>query len=440
MKLNFGKIILLSTFVAMTLYFLMFIIFPSNSDYYQCNEFFIGKFVFNLDYYIPISCDLEIYMLGVNDFGSIIEFDYNYQTRPLYILYIKTFYEFFKIFVRNNIILNFLSFLIGHILIVSSSIFLFFKSLDLDTKPKKLFLLNIITSLIILNPIIKYGLFDASHQTLTILQFSISFYFLRKKIDSYKSIFIWSLLLGVLSQANMTFMISFIFLIFNKYKKLDFSFRKLSKLVLAILILIAPRTIWNFYITSQGFVPYNAATQYWIQFIWIKDFILAGYENVNYDLQGGEYYCMSIPLFFRCYLIDFLNSLLYLSLPIFVFLINLYLLRSNKKFKNYFKDLIFIFFVLFCFWAFIGWYPPLRFNLYSLGYLITFTLAIQILYLPNKATLFFCISTLFTYYLSLTHWNNLDVIDLNYGVIGSVIMLFIFIFKTYQSDKQSTFS
>ena len=127
MKLNFGKIILLSTFVAMTLYFLMFIIFPSNSDYYQCNEFFIGKFVFNLDYYIPISCDLEIYMLGVNDFGSIIEFDYNYQTRPLYILYIKTFYEFFKIFVRNNIILNFLSFLIGHILIVSSSIFLFFK-------------------------------------------------------------------------------------------------------------------------------------------------------------------------------------------------------------------------------------------------------------------------------------------------------------------------
>ena len=109
MKLNFGKIILLSTFVATTLYFLMFMIFPSNSDYYQCNEFFVGKLVFNLDYYIPISCDLELYMLGVNDFGSIIEFDYNYQTRPLYILYIKTFYEFLKIFVENSIILNFLS-------------------------------------------------------------------------------------------------------------------------------------------------------------------------------------------------------------------------------------------------------------------------------------------------------------------------------------------
>ena len=49
------------------------------------------------------------------------------------------------------------------------------------------------------------------------------------------------------------------------------------------MLFLAPILSWNIFIRSQGYIPYNAATTYWYQFIWLKDYILAGYENVNFN-------------------------------------------------------------------------------------------------------------------------------------------------------------
>ena len=115
---------------------------------------------------------------------------------------------------------------------------------------------------------------------------------------------------------------------------------------------------------QQGYNPYNSATQYWKQFIWIKDFILVGYENINYNLSASEYYCMSIPLFLECYIKDFVNSILYLFLPIILclFMVKHIKKEDNEVYKFSLFNLLFIFILSFLFWSLIGWYPPLRFN------------------------------------------------------------------------------
>ena len=86
----------------------------------------------------------------------------------------------------------------------------------------------------------------------------------------------------------------------------------------------------------------------------VKDFILAGYENVNFNYVAEEYYCMSVPLFLKCYLYDFSKAALYLSLPILVSAANFYILRKNGEnvVFNMCKDLLLIFGILFSFWAF----------------------------------------------------------------------------------------
>ena len=62
------------------------------------------------------------------------------------------------------------------------------------------------------------------------------------------------------------------------------------------------------FINYMGYEPYNAAVEYWNQFIWVINYILAGYENINFNLENSEYFCMSMPLFLKCYLTDFVKT------------------------------------------------------------------------------------------------------------------------------------
>ena len=104
------------------MYIFLFVIYPSNSSYFECN-ILLEKQIFtsNFSYYLPVSCDQEVYMVGVQDFNSIISFDYNYQSRPLYILFVKIFYEIYDLFINESNIKEFLSFVTVHLLIASVS-------------------------------------------------------------------------------------------------------------------------------------------------------------------------------------------------------------------------------------------------------------------------------------------------------------------------------
>ena len=424
MKIGFFKISLINLIIGIILYIFLFIVYPTNSNYFECSQVFEDN-LFNsqITYSIPISCDQELYLIGVEDFQSIYKFDYNYQSRPLYIFIVKVFYEILNTLLSNTLIVNFLSFSLTHLFIISFSTKIFFDSLIkvkilIDNKVKIL-----ISLFIFLSPIIKWGFFDSSHQTLTLLQFIISFYFLVYEFEDFNKIYLLSFILGFLALSNLTFALSLIFLVFNKIKTEQKVFDNFWKLILTFFLFMIPILSWNLFIRSQGYIPYNAATTYWNQFIWLKDFIVSKYENVNLDSRY-EYYCMSIPIFLKCYLADFLDSVFYL-LNLMVLLLGTYKYIDQVKKELYvslFKKLLTVFTVTFIFWSFIGWYPPLRFSLYSIGYFLTLIFCIQFIFINNDKIKILSGFSYILYFLFLNHWNYIGVIKINIGLLISIFL------------------
>jgi len=438
-KINFKNILISNIFIFSFIYIFLFILYPSNSSYFTCNELVESKFLNSqISYFIPVSCDLELYLTGVYDLQSIYQFDYNYQSRPLYILFIKIIYELLRLIILNNLILKFLTFAIAHLIIISFSFKLFvdtLQKLEIKLDKKKFFLLLTFFSLF---PIIKWGVFDASHQTLTFLQFSISFYFLAHKFEKFKTIYFLSFILGILALSNMTFALPLLFLVFHKLNSINKVINNFVHLSITFIIFIVPLLSWNLFIRSQGFIPYNAATTYWYQFIWLKDFILAGYENINFNPEGSEYFCMSVPLFLKCYLTDFLNTLLYISvLPSLCLIIYRHIEPKNKKiFISSVKNLFFIFLISFVFWSFIGWYPPLRFNLYSIGSFFVFLFCIQYLLVTNFRIKYISGLIYISYFISLNHWNYLEVVRFNFGLIISLLLLLYLLIISFTKNEK----
>jgi len=127
MKIKFREIIFRISSIFIVLYIFLFVLYPENSSYFTCNELVESKFInTQISYFIPVSCDLELYLTGVYEIGEIYKFDYNYQSRPLYILYIKVIYEALGLLITNELVLKFLTFFFAHLLIISISINLFF--------------------------------------------------------------------------------------------------------------------------------------------------------------------------------------------------------------------------------------------------------------------------------------------------------------------------
>ena len=432
-KFIFNFLKLLSLFFllltgASFLYVFLFILFPENSKYYVANVL-IENYSNDLDlnYYIPVSYDLEKYIDGVKDFNSIITYEYNYQTRPLYILFIKLFWSPLSGIIENEILLNFLVFIIVHIGILSISTFIFFRFLINSgfeiTKSKEILILTIF----LLNPIFKWGVFDSAHQTLTFLMFIITAYIAKNKNIEDRKAYFYCFIIGVFSLASEFFILSSIFILYNQFISLMKKDKNYIFILPSILFLLLPSILWRSYIILNGYAPYNANFEYWNQFIWLPKNLLAGYENVNFNLDKHEFYCMDIPLFLRCYLNDLVKTIYYLSVPLIIFLINYIYMKdyAKEKFKKVSFNLVLICLVIFIFTAFIGWYPPIRLNLYSLGHLTIILLGIQLLLTSNKKMVFSSFITYFVYSIFLNHWNSPNIIEFNIG-IGFSLLLTVF--------------
>lgn len=410
------------------LYVFLFILYPENSKYYVANVLIENYSNYlDLNYYIPLSYDLEKYINGVKDFDSIITYNYNYQTRPLYILIIKLFWNPLSGIIENEILLNFLVFIIVHIGILSISTFIFFRFLIISgfdiTKSKEILILIIF----LLNPIFKWGVFDSAHQTLTFMMFVTTAYIIKNKNIENRKIYFYCFIIGLFSLASEFFILSSVFIIYNQFTSLMKKDKNYFLILPSILILLLPSILWRSFIVLNGYVPYNANFEYWNQFVWIPKNLLAGYENVNFNLDKHEFYCMDIPLFLGCYLNDLLKTIYYLSVPLIIFLINyIYMKEETKeKFKKVSFNLVLISLVIFIFTAFIGWYPPIRLNLYSLGHLITILFGIQLLLTSNKKVVFSSFLTYFVYSIFLNHWNSPNIIEFNLG-IGFSLLLVVF--------------
>ena len=102
MKTKIRDLLIFNLITVTFLYCYMFILYPENFSFFVCNEF-VSNYseYFKISFFIPISCDLELYLVGVRDISSIVEFDYNYQTRPLYLLYLKIFSDCLHIVSQN---------------------------------------------------------------------------------------------------------------------------------------------------------------------------------------------------------------------------------------------------------------------------------------------------------------------------------------------------
>ena len=438
MKLMFQKILISNIVFVTLLYIFLFIVNPELGNYFLNNNLIENYFPnSNIAYYVPVSDDLYLYLDGIKDFSSIIEYDYNYQNRPLYIASIKFFYFILEKLSFDGLILNFLSFLFFHTLVVTISVVMFVKSISFSRNINRFHVISFISILFILNPIIKYGLFDSAHQTILLLQFAASLYLIQKDINKWNTVYKISFIIGIMALANSVFFLTWIFLILPKIKNL-FKSSNFGKLLISFIVTLIPVLLWNLYIYSEGYIPYNAEIIYWRQFIWIPLYILNGYENINFDLDRYEYYCMSVPLFLECYMYQLLDVIKYLILPILLAIFNTLLLikNQNEKFKKLLKNLSAIFITTLIFWGFIGWYPPLRIGLYSVGFFITFLLAIQFALLENSKLFYVGLVLSILYYLYLPHWNNPNIINLNFGFLLSLFLFLVYmIFYLFEKKK-----
>ena len=173
--------LLIIFFGIFVLYSLVFNINLIENDHFICTE--VEKFekrIFNneISYSFPKSCDQDYYYQGFINPRSIIETNHPYQTRPLYVSSVFAISKILDIFLNiDEIPLTQISAIINHSLILLISIVLIKKALGFEeTNIKK----EILLTLLLLNPIMKWGIFLPSNQTNSFLVISLLFYILKK--------------------------------------------------------------------------------------------------------------------------------------------------------------------------------------------------------------------------------------------------------------------
>ena len=392
--------------------FLIFQLGLIENSYFICVEIIKNKFeVFNssiaLNY--PQSCDQGNYYEGFFSFNEIINKNHPYQTRPIYIFAVYVVYKTLSLFSTENILLMHLAVFLIHCFILSISIKLF--TLIKKIKPQDLLL---VIPIAIMNPIFKWGLFTPSNQTLTFLEIIYCLYLI-KHVDSinFKK---QSLILGILILAHRPFALCYFLMIFwhnvviNKFKNIS-----IIDEIKNALIFISPWIVFRGYIYINGYIPYDDLARTWGQFKWIFDYIrgLISYES--------EWHCVTMPENFICYFSDSLDTFLYLSIPLIGALI--YFVQNKKNFLDYKSELLIIFLMFYSFYSLIGWYPPLRFNLYSISNTLCLFLIISIVSSNRVLSKNIYILGNIIYLFGLNHWNAPEVLIPNlYIILGSIFI------------------
>ena len=435
---SFSKLFLqlfcFSIFVCSILYLINYILIPDNSVFYNesgsyCQDisnFELEIFNYEYQYIYPESCDQERYYSVFSNPVNLISTEHPYQTRPIFVIFIYFINLLIGLFFRSNEIFSLqISNLIGHI-----SILAFATSLILNTFPKlsylKLSEKLLFHSIILFSPLIKYALFDPSHQTLTYLNIAIMVYVLKnfESINFSKL----SILLGFLFLAYRPFLLVFI-VYFLYLTKLKVNKKNILLGIKASAYILLPYIAYRLVILSFGYELYDGLTKKWGQFIWIFDFVRG---KVRY---ASDWHCVTIPKNFECYFQDTSNTLLYLLIP----LLSVVTMFLTKKLNSDIELIIFkSSFYYYLFWSLIGWYPPLRFNLYSLNYLLVLLLVLGYFKIEKNSEKLFLLTSNFIFFVSSSHWNNPNIINVDTMFILSIVLFAIYLIITLLSFFSKT--
>ena len=426
-------ILLLYTFIiTLIFYVFQFIIFKEYSEFVLCNEIInVSTQIFNnLTIPLPISCDFSDYVVGIQNPLDITTQKHPYQFRIIYFAFLSLVNKIVNFFIAKSIFNVFMTIVIGQILIliltttVSNTLFDFNFKNSLSSK-------LLISTILLFNPLFKFGLFDPSHQTLSFFSFILSFYLLKnhKKLLN-QNIYLLCIGLGILYLANKVFAINFfilliIYFLHKKIDVVDFIFKYFSRMIIAFLI---PNYLYTFYFKFNNLRIYDSVTETWGHFIWVKYYLFGD------QMHAGEWYCHNIPDNFICYFQDSFQAIQYISIPLVTAFFLLYpnikklnLSKFNLDKVNFVNSLFIVSIIYYVFWSFIGWYPPLRFNLY------TFLPVIYIIFLKlissSKDSRFILISIYILYFSQVKHWNNLEIFDINLIFITSILFLVLLIYK-----------
>ncbi len=436
MKINtklFINIYLSSLIIGPLIYFIVFHLLSSDSSYFICTEvknldFFLNNFKFKFTY--PVSCDQINYYLGFENFNNIITTkEYPYQNRPLYILLVFLVSKILNlVFVIFNVDMNFLfqlSAFLVQLFIVSSGIYLIIMCLNINKL--KFPQLAILSFIFYLNPLVKWGIFMPSHQLLTFVVIASGLYILGS--NNHFSLFKVSIILGVLFMAHRGFLLVYLLYVLRELLNQNKKFYYILNNFKFAFVFLSPYVFYAIYIRLLGYEPYDAATQYWGQFIWVAYYLFGIVKH------SGQWYCQTIPENFICYFKDTLNTIFYLGLPILFALLNIQRFKKFKKFKNknFQNSLYLLVLVMFVFWSFMGWYPPLRLNLYSIGNGLIIILAIQFLSLSKKIEKILFFSSLTFYFLFLNHWNYERVIIFKPIFFLSLVLMLLYFIVGYKN-------
>jgi len=279
-----------------------------------------------------------------------------------------------------------------------------------------------------LNPIYKWGLFVPSHQTATLLLIAFFIYFSSKKdIEVDERI---AFLFGLFFLFHRSFLISYLALVLFKNIKRLLKGKTYIRNGYLFIFFLLPNLIYESFIRFiLNRSTYDANTEYWGQFVWLYDFIRG---KVRYE---SEWHCVTIPENFYCYFKDFRQMILYIAFPLLLVVLFFavdYVVNKKNKYM-YLQNILFITVCLFLFWSLIGWYPPVRFNFYSIGHMVTLLL---MLIFMSQVTVYektiILISSIFAYIL-IPHWNYPEI-NLGINMLGTYSLLGIFIYlivKTY---------
>lgn len=423
-------------FIAFSIYLFTFYLFPVFSNYFYCSELLQSKLtILNYDLLlkIQVSCDFEIYLKGFKNFNNIFELNYLYQGRPLYILSINLIAKILSfLFKDDSIIIYHFAVTLFQVFIFQVITFLVFKITNIEFKKNQQFSILFLVSL---TPIIRYGLFDPSHQLLTIVSFLLSLYLFENKNNLIKrNSYILAFLIGVLFLMNKVFLVSYLVLL------LSFNFENIKNekninpyhFLQTLIIFLIPISAYYIWIVSQGYVLYEAETEEYGHFIWLL------YFSNGHIVHEGEWFCQSIPENFICYFQDTYKAIMYLMTPIIYTIIFKFYSPLKKKYLIKLNSLFFITLIYYMFWSLIGWYPPLRFNLYTLGFALTFILILIFIDLKDyKLFSILHLIGLIFYFLGLTHWNNPNIISYNFLVISGGIILFLNLFLQISKFKKA---
>jgi len=396
-------------------------------DYFICNEINSYKYeLFNniVEFSYPKSCDQEAYHEGFSNLANILKDDFNYQSRPLYFVPVNLIYNFLKVFnISDTTNLLISTFLFQNIIALGAIIFLNEVISSKNSKENYI----VLSLIVLLSPLFKWGLFDPSHQLLTFFILLFYPYLLIKKTEiNYRN----AILIGLLFLLHRSFLIGYFwYLFFSDHKDLFNNIKERSKFFLSSLMPYVAYNLYFYLFLNQK--PYDANSLYWGQFVWLYDFIRG---KTRYE---SEWHCVSIPKNFQCYLTDNVNTLKYISIPLILLLLN-HLLKNSKiniKENSFQYYLISISIFTYVFWSFIGWYPPIRFSYYSIGNLIIVLFAIQIFKIENTPIKVITLASYLLFTLYLNHWNDPNTLIYNNGVLASLLLLVPLIFLSIKKNK-----